>query len=173
MVAGGHRNLEFVGDAGSGGIKGVVPAPGAGEAPYLLLGDAVWTDPFSVETGSSNFEVSATGDITTTSTTPVAVSGMSITPGVAGTYLAMFSSGAAMNKNSQTVSAQFAIDTTVIAGSLRSIGGQANNRGNFKLLDLITVTAVQAINIYWFISSSAGGGQGTMGNRTMILIRVA
>lgn len=172
-MAGGHRNIEFVGDSGSGGVKGVVPAPGAGEAGYILTGDATWNDPYSVATGLDYYEYSDNTTITTTSTTPVQATNVTITPGVAGTYLCMFSGSASMNKNSQTVSARFSIDTSLVNTSVRSLGGQAGNIGIFKLLHVVTLTAVQALNVYWNISSAAGGGQGSMFDKTLILIRIA
>jgi hypothetical protein len=33
---------EFVGDSGSGGVKGIVPAPAAGDSAKYLKGDGTW-----------------------------------------------------------------------------------------------------------------------------------
>jgi len=108
--------------------------------------------------------------ITTTSTTDV-VTDLTLTPG-AGTYLVLVSAGGTMNKNSQTVSASVYANAVQIPASERSIGGQANNIGNFGLFTVATVADAQAIDIRWHISTSAGGGMGTLGGRSLTLIKI-
>lgn len=41
---------EFVGDSGSGGTKGVVPAPAAGDSAKYLKGDGTWSTPTATVT---------------------------------------------------------------------------------------------------------------------------
>jgi hypothetical protein len=106
----------------------------------------------------------------TTSTTDL-VTDLTLTPGV-GTYLVMVSAEGSMNKNSQTVRASVYANGTQVADSERLIGGQSNNIGNFKLLTIATVADAQAIDVRWHISSSAGGGTGTLGARALILLKI-
>jgi hypothetical protein len=95
---------------------------------------------------------------------------MSITPGE-GTYVALFSASASMNKNGQTVQVAIFANGTLDTTSVRQLGGQASNIGNFKSMAEITVADGQAIDVRWLISSNAGGGQGTMIQRTLMLIK--
>lgn len=44
---------EFVGDSGSGGTKGVVPAPAAGDSAKYLKGDGTWATVVSGSTPSN------------------------------------------------------------------------------------------------------------------------
>ena len=48
---------EFVGDSGSGGASGIVPAPAAGDASKYLKGDGTWT---TVSSGSTPSNVIST-----------------------------------------------------------------------------------------------------------------
>lgn len=53
----------FVGDSGSGGTKGLVPAPSAGQSETYLKGDGTWA---TVQSGGVNFITNATGESGTT-----------------------------------------------------------------------------------------------------------
>jgi hypothetical protein len=108
--------------------------------------------------------------ITTTQVTDV-LTDLTFTPG-AGTYLAMVSAEGSMNKNSQEVFASLYANGVQVADSERVVGGQANNIGNLKLQSVVTVADAQAIDVRWRISSAAGGGTGTMGARSLILLKI-
>jgi hypothetical protein len=116
--------------------------------------------------------VTATITATTTSTTFVTLDSMTITPG-AGTYWVTFSATGSMNKNAQQVVSIIRENGVQIAASERELGGQANNFGNFNAQGEATVAAGQAIDVYWRITSAAGGGTGTCLERTLMVIRTS
>jgi hypothetical protein len=116
--------------------------------------------------------VTATATTTTTSTTFVALDSMTITPG-AGTYWCTFSATGSMNKNAQQVISIIRENGTQITETERELGGQANNFGNFNCQGEATVAAGQAIDIYWRITSAAGGGTGTCLERTLMVVRTS
>jgi hypothetical protein len=63
----------FVGDSGSGGTKGLVPAPGTGDAGKYLKGDGTWTAVSGSGTVTTTSVVSANGfagSVATATTTP-------------------------------------------------------------------------------------------------------
>lgn len=160
----GSTGVAFTGPQGPTG-----PTGDSGTGPTGPTGTTGPAGP----TGSVNYNSATdTSTITTTSTTYTLATGMSITPG-AGTYLAMFSASATMNKNGQTVQCAIFVNGTIDATSHRSLGGQAGNIGNFKSSCIATVADGQAIDVRWLISSAAGGGQGSMDERTLILLKVA
>ena len=109
---------------------------------------------------------------TTTSTTYVALTNMTITPG-AGTYWCTFSATGSMNKNAQQVLSIIRENGVQVTDTERELGGQANNFGNFNAQGEATVAAGQAIDIYWRITSAAGGGTGTCLERTLMVIRIS
>lgn len=156
--------------AGTAGVKGGVPPAAAGEEGYLLVGGATWGDPASILAGAQTQIASAQDTITTTNIVFEPMANMTITPG-AGTYLALFSASASMNKNAQQVLAVIRANGVENAQSLRKLGGQANNIGNFASMAIVAVADAQAIDVYWRISSAGGGGAGTGIERTLILIK--
>jgi len=158
--------------AGSAGARGSVSQPVAGQQGFVLLGNAVWTDPLSVFTGTQTFVAAAQDTVTTSSLTYVNVPDMSITPG-AGIYIALFSASASMNKNSETVQCAIFANGVINPNTVRQLGGQANNIGNFKSTGAVTIAAGQTIDVRWLISSNAGGGQGTMIQRSLILLKTS
>jgi len=116
--------------------------------------------------GISN--VSAAGDITTTSATDVVSTSMSITPG-AGTYLALFSSDIAHNTNGGVIQVSLYANGVLSANSTRTYTrGSQTLRCSVFTQSLITVTAGQAIDVRW---NRGASGTGTMGNRSLILIK--
>jgi hypothetical protein len=111
----------------------------------------------------------ADNTITTSSTTPVAVPNTSVTP-ASGTYFVTFSTTSSMNKNGQFVEAGIYVDDIESAFSHRELGGQSNNRGNFNCQARVIVDGTQVVEARWNITSAAGGGQGTMFERTLSLV---
>lgn len=107
--------------------------------------------------------------VTTTSVTPVVVPNMSFTP-ASGTYVAFFSTTASMNKNGQFVECAIYEDGSEVTISHRELGGQSNNRGNFNCQARVSVDGTQVVEARWNITSAAGGGQGSMFERTFVLI---
>lgn len=120
----------------------------------------------------SNAAVGA-GTITTTSLTFVTVPSMSITPG-AGTYLVLFSMTAAHNKSGQSVHGSIFANGVLVTGTIREIGGQSNNFGNFASHGIVTIADGQTITGRWRVSSNTGGGEGSSpGSRSLIAIKLA
>jgi hypothetical protein len=116
--------------------------------------------------------VTAAATTTTTSITYAALDSMTITPG-AGTYWCTFSATGSMNKNAQQVLAVIRHNAVQIAETERELGGQASNFGNFNCQGEATVAAGQAIDVYWRITSAAGGGTGTCLERTLMVVRTS
>lgn len=74
--------IAFVGDAGSGGTKGLVPAPTTGDATKFLKGDGTWGTPSGSGTVTSVSVTSANGfagSVATSTTTPAITISTSIT----------------------------------------------------------------------------------------------
>ena len=111
----------------------------------------------------------ATNTITTTSTAYTLVGNMILTP-PSGTYVILFSATGSMNKNGQFVQAQIFVNGVGIPSSQRELGGQSNNRGNFNCQARMSVDGTQNIEGRWLITSNAGGGQGTMLERTLMIL---
>jgi hypothetical protein len=156
--------------AGTPGVKGAVPPAAAGEEGYLLVGGATWGDPAGILAGAQTWIASAQDIITTVSVAFEPMADMTLTPG-AGTYLALFTASASMNKNAQQIIAVIRANGVQNAQSVRELGGQANNIGNFACMAVVTVADAQAIDIYWRITSAAGGGTGTGIQRALLLIK--
>lgn len=115
--------------------------------------------------------VESTVIITTTSLTFVVADGMTITPG-AGTYLAWFSATGSHNKNGQAIHVSIFANGVQVPESNRRAGGQADNTSGVACMARITVVAGQAIDARWKVTSNAGGGQGTLNERTLVLLKV-
>lgn len=121
----------------------------------------------------ANFSTSATDAISTSSLTDVLVTGLTVTPG-AGTYFVSWSMTAAHNKAGQTVFGSLYAAGSQVSGTEREVGGQAGNKGNTGSSAVITVSAGQAIEARWRVSSNSGGGQGdTPGPRTLTAVRIS
>ena len=97
---------------------------------------------------------------------------MTLTPG-AGTYLAFYSTSVSMNKNSETVSTILTVNGVDDADTERQIGGQLGNLGSPVAHKKVTVADGQAIEIKWKISNNAGGGMGSMLERSLTLFKLA
>jgi len=163
----------FVGDSGSGGTKGLVPAPAAGDTAALkyLYANGTWA--LAALTGA---EISATASATTTSTTDVLMTGMTITP-VSGTYKVMFSSTISSNTTGSTITISIYSNGTQVAHSVRALTPQfttgvlasASINMNVTTQAMVTVSGTQAIEIRWKI---AGGGTATVNQRAMDVFRM-
>lgn len=162
--------------AGTAGARGSVPEPAAGEQGHVLTGDGVWTDPSTLPAGAPTItsdEIAQETLITTSSTTPIVITGMTFTVAATGTYFFMFSAAASMNKNSQTVEAEMFLNGSLIPNTHRDLGGQAGNIGNFTCQKRIALTAGDTVDMRWYISSAAGGGLGSMFERNFFYMRLA
>jgi hypothetical protein len=136
----------FVGDSGSGGTSGAVPAPATGEAGYLLTGDASWNDPFSVFTGIEGTFLEQTATFSTTSTTDVAITSFSITPG-AGTYNVYFTASVTNSKNGDATILTVYANGVALPASERTSSGQAGNTQGLATHTQVTVADAQAIDV--------------------------
>jgi hypothetical protein len=152
------------------GTKGAVPPAAAGEEGYLLVGGGTWGDPAGILAGAETQIASAQDIITTVSVVFEPMANMSITPG-AGTYLVLFTASASMNKNAQQVLAVIRANGVEDPQSVRELGGQAGNIGNFSSAAVLSVADGQVIDVYWRITSAGGGGAGTAIERSLVLVR--
>lgn len=117
----------------------------------------------------SYLESTVSGDTTTGSNSDVVVSSMTLTPG-AGTYLVVFSSdwSNSGNNTSQFVSC-YANGVKVGNSERQYARATTSKRDGVAINCIATVAAGQAIDIRWRVS----GGTGTLGNRSISLIKVA
>jgi hypothetical protein len=114
-------------------------------------------------------EANAAGDITTTSTTDVQATSMTLTPG-AGTYYVTFSTDWSNGTNSTSMYANLYANGSLVTNSERQYAkGTSAMRCDLALGALVTVAAAQAIEVKWRVSA----GTGTMGNRSLFLLKVA
>jgi len=160
---------------GSAGVPTGVPVTYAGRVPltfdttngnlYFYSGGA-WKllDP----TRGTNTEVSAAGDITTGSTTDTPATSMTRTPG-AGTYQVVFSSDLSLSAAGSIFVSCYANGVLVPNSSRTHTRATTSMRTGVAVTCIATVAAAQAIDIRWRVST----GTGTMGNRSLSLIKVA
>lgn len=154
-----HNPVLFIGEAVLGSTVG---APLSTDANSLLV------------SGTSNTEVSATGDITTTSSTDVLMTSMTITP-VSGTYLVYFSTTVDHSAQSVAVVVSLYTGGSLKTDSVRSVVPRFNGIGANSLSPcvsingVVTVNGSQAIEIRWKVAS----GTGTAHQRTLNILRVS
>lgn len=114
-------------------------------------------------------EVNAAGTITTGSTSDVVATSMTLTPG-AGTYMVIFSALVYNSAAANTTTISAYANGVQVANSERGTGAaSATYRAAASLTCVVTVAAGQAIDIRWRVSA----GTGSMGNRSLALIKVA
>lgn len=117
-------------------------------------------------------EVSATGSISTTSSTPTIATGMTITPS-AGTYLVWFSSWGGHTNNNARLAIAIGVAGTIAPNSTREVGGTNQSDGmafNLSTQARVTVNGSQAIQGgYW---RSTGGGSVVLFDRTLTILKV-
>jgi len=117
---------------------------------------------------SSN-EATATANTTTTSTSYVLMPDMTITPG-AGTYLAVFSTSISNSASGVNTHISLFSNGAQIASSETVMNFfKANDIGDMACNKIITVTAGQAIAVYWKVDS----GTGTARARVLSLVKLA
>lgn len=122
----------------------------------------------------TDLEVSATGS--TSVTTSVAVmNSMTLTPSLAGSYLAWFSCDIESGVAGAAITVQFYVNAVADASSQRKIipfsGGtltSGSGRGTVAFQKVLTVTAGQTIDVRW---SSSNNGP-TAAARTLTLLKV-
>lgn len=131
---------------------------------------ALWKSTTSTTAAAiTYFQVSASGDITTTSTSDTTVLLMTLTPG-AGTYQVLFSSDVALDVSGTIYLNCYANTTKVTNSERQHLRGPQAIRDMVALTCIATVAAAQTITIRWRVTS---GAVGTMGNRSLTLIKVA
>jgi hypothetical protein len=120
--------------------------------------------------GPYSDQATATGLTTTTSTTDVAVAGMTITP-PAGKYAVWFSSFLQHSNNNRTINISIYAGGTQYAYSERMAQmSQWNNVALcFATNAIVTVNGTQAIDVRW----RTNGGTASMLNRSMLIVRVS
>ena len=119
-------------------------------------------------TSLTNNVVTAAGTITTTSTSDVAVTSMTLTP-AAGTYLVFFTSDLSLSVAGGTVYTSVYFNGTQQTNSMQTyVNASTGNRFSCNNQAKVVADGTHAITIDWKVSS----GTATMGNRSMILLRV-
>ncbi len=130
-------------------------------------GSPVWTQLGLIPTTT---EVSATGTITTTSTSDVLATGMTITPG-AGDYLVMFSTSTENNATGNNTYISIWVNGVQIAHTERrwfTEGSIANTASPMATQHFAaSVGGGQAIEARWRVD----GGTGTMYQRTLTIVK--
>lgn len=123
----------------------------------------------------TSHEITATGTITTTSSTDAVMTSMTETP-PAGTWLYMFNCDVISNNFNQTLSFSFYLAAVQIAVTKRQLipydGGTLGGttaRDIVQLQSIITTTGSQVVDVRW----SSTAGTGTSSNRSLIRLRLA
>jgi hypothetical protein len=142
-----------------------------GTAGLFLQTSGAGADPGWATAGGSiaHSEVNAAGDVTTTSTSDVVVTSMSITPG-AGSYIVYFSTSIRQSNNGDSVFLSVYANGVQVTNSQRQYtraGGATQDVA--MIMAKSTVAAGQAIDIRWRVNSNTG----TLGNRALVLLKVA
>lgn len=152
------------------------------ENPVAFIGQSVLGAtagaPLAVDTngqlvsGLTSSETSATGAITTTSTTDVVMTSMTTTP-AAGTYLVLFSTYCTHSNTNQTITASIYNNAVLKTDSVRTVtpfpGGVGPATLNMVLATQgIVVATGAAIDIRWKTSANTA----TCTQRTLNLVRL-
>jgi hypothetical protein len=117
----------------------------------------------------ASFNVRAVNNVSTTSPTPVLLSGMTITP-AAGTYIVHANFSATLSNNSTDVTGNIFSGGTLVANtaySLRRGGGQGDVTLTYVMSCEVTVNGSQAIEIHWQRSA----GTATATGRSLTITR--
>jgi len=123
--------------------------------------------------GSEAAQVTATGTITTTSTTPVLATGMTITPS-AGTYLVYFISGSYHT----TIGAGAYVELSIYVGGAQEPASIVQCSDDppyitpFCCVDIAVVNGSQAIEGRWCRTAGAGTAS-LLGTRTLTYVKIA
>jgi pectin methylesterase-like acyl-CoA thioesterase len=110
----------------------------------------------------ANQEASATANTTTTSTTDVTLNSMSITAGVAGTYLVNCSTSVTHGTNGAVTTLSIYANGVQNASSSRAVIARAGNNNFQHMLGtfaIVTVTAGQVIDARWRTSAGTATAQ--------------
>jgi hypothetical protein len=161
----------MTGSNGAPGTIGLVPAPAAGQANYVLTGNAVWNDPGAVFTGIAGTIVEDTNLFSTTSTTFVPVTNMTFTSVTGGTYVVWANSVSGNTRNGVATAIAIYENGTLIATSERDSIGQSSNRSGLALVTVATVGAGQVIDLR--LRSGAANGTAELYNKSMFISRIA
>lgn len=157
-----------IGDSGSGGIKGLVPAPAVGDAAALKYLSA---DGTFKPTALAATVVFASASTTTLSTVDSVLNSMTITP-VAGTYMVLVSGVFSSSSSNSIILLSVYGAATQIAASIRSCVPRVSAAALTLTMGThaqVTVNGSQAITAQWHIT---GGGTATCTNRSMDIFRI-
>lgn len=118
--------------------------------------------------GIINYNLTSSTPFTTTSATPVIITGFSITPQT-GTYAVWYSADATITTNNADQSYTIYKDTSAIADSRRiSQGVGSNYNANNTTMTISQFNGLQSCSVYTSITS----GSVTIGQRTLLMIRL-
>lgn len=126
-----------------------------------------------ITTGITNSEVAFSSNITTTSASDVLLTGMSITPSLAGTYLVMFSTWLTQSTGNDIVTMSIYVNGVQNSGSIRSaipfVGALSAVTQDMPLATQAIVTyTTGTIQIDWHVNA----GTGTAHNGTLDIMRL-
>jgi hypothetical protein len=161
----------MTGSNGAPGTIGLVPAPAAGQANYVLTGNAVWNDPGAVFTGIAGTIIEDTNLFSTTSTTYVPVTNMTFTSVTGGTYVVWANSVSGNSRNGTATVIAIFENGTLVTNSERDSIGQSSNRSGLALVTVATVGAGQVIDLR--LRSGAANGTAELYNKSMFISRIA
>jgi hypothetical protein len=145
-------NIDHLADVSTSGAF----APSVNE--FLGWNGSQWVP--STPEGQGGPRAYATGSldtVTTSSTTFITVPDMSLLL-PSGNWHVLYSSTGSHNKNGQFAIAAIFVDGVEQQESVRELGGQADNRGNFNCQALVEVTAPTGALVDARYRSSGGGG---------------
>lgn len=122
-----------------------------------------------------NLGVSSTTNATTTGTSDALMTGMTITPALPGTYLAVFTGVIQQNSAGNSVTISFYVGGTQDTSSIMDFApfdGGTLSSGSASCCavthGIYTVNGSQAIAVYWHVSA----GTGTVFQRKLSLVKI-
>lgn len=156
----------MVGDSGSGGVKGLVPAPGSGDtaAGKYLKADGTWTAPPSGR-GSVGQQLSSAINFNTTSTSYVNITNASVTITTTGrpVFIGLMDDGSGTGSY---LKGSFGTSSTTYSLSTKFVRDGSTTLATMPILMIVTAGANPAVltlpsSAFWFIDTGASAASHT------------